>query len=205
MNKKKIGIVILIVAILFAVGAIFENGIKKKEAVISQDDKLQIVVTSFPQYDFARAVAKDEADISMLIKPGVESHSYEPTPEDIQKIENADLFIYTGGENDEWVEGMLDSLDTSKTKLVKLEDCVTLIEEDETVGLEGVNKHSHDDHEDSDHEHSSEIEYDEHVWTSPKNAIKIIEKIESVLCELDEEKQETYSKNAQEYISEIDD
>ena len=205
MNKKKIGIVILIVAILFAVGAIFENGIKKKEAVINQDNKLQIVVTSFPQYDFARAVAKDEADINMLIKPGVESHSYEPTPEDIQKIENADLLIYTGGKNDEWVEGMLDSLDTSKTKLVKLEDCVTLIEEDETVGLEGVSTHSHEDHEDSDHEHSSEIEYDEHVWTSPKNAIKIIEKIERVLCELDEQKQETYSKNAQEYISEIDD
>ena len=201
MNKKKIGIVILIVAILFAVGAIFENGIKNKQATINQDNKLQIVVTSFPQYDFARAVAKDEADISMLIKPGVESHSYEPTPEDIQKIENADLFIYTGGENDEWVEGMLDSLDTSKTKLVKLEDCVTLIEEDETVGLEGVSTHSHEDHEDSDHEHSSGIEYDEHVWTSPKNAIKIIEKIERVLCELDEEKQETYSKNAQEYIS----
>lgn len=60
MNKKKIGIVILIVAILFAVGAIFENGIKKKEAVINQDNKLQIVVTSFPQYDFARAVAKED-------------------------------------------------------------------------------------------------------------------------------------------------
>ena len=205
MNKKKIGIVILIVAILLGVGAIFENGIKNKQATINQDNKLQIVVTSFPQYDFARAVAKDEADISMLIKPGVESHSYEPTPEDIQKIENSDLFIYTGGENDEWVEGILDSLDTSKTKIVKLEDCVTLIEEDETVGLEGVSTHSHDDYEDSDHEHSSEIEYDEHVWTSPKNAIKIIEKIERVLCELDEEKQETYSKNAQEYISEIDD
>ncbi|MCI6737419.1 MAG: metal ABC transporter substrate-binding protein [Intestinibacter sp.] len=205
MNKKKIGIVILIVAILLGVGAIFENGIKNKQATINQDNKLQIVVTSFPQYDFARAVAKDEADISMLIKPGVESHSYEPTPEDIQKIENSDLFIYTGGENDEWVEGILDSLDTSKTKIVKLEDCVTLIEEDETVGLEGVSTHSHDDYEDSDHEHSSEIEYDEHVWTSPKNAIKIIEKIESVLCELDEEKQETYKKNAEEYISEIND
>lgn len=205
MNKKKIGIVILIVAILLGVGAIFENGIKNKQATINQDNKLQIVVTSFPQYDFARAVAKDEADISMLIKPGVESHSYEPTPEDIQKIENSDLFIYTGGENDEWVEGILDSLDISKTKLVKLEDCVTLIEEDETVGLEGVSTHSHDDYEDSDHEHSSEIEYDEHVWTSPKNAIKIIEKIESVLCELDEEKQETYKKNAEEYISEIND
>lgn len=217
MNKRKIGIVALIVAILFAVGAVFENGIKNKEATIAKDDKLQIVVTSFPQYDFARAVAKDEADISMLIKPGAEIHSYEPTPEDIQKIQNADLFVYTGGENDKWVEDILDSIDISKTKLVRLEDCVTLIEEDETVGLEGVSTHSHEhdedldsdhdesDHEETIHEHSSGIEYDEHVWTSPKNAVKIVEEIENVLCELDEENEEKFKENAQEYISQIDD
>ena len=217
MNKRKIGIVALIVAILFAVGAVFENGIKNKEAMIAKDDKLQVVVTSFPQYDFVRAIAKEEADISMLIKPGAEIHSYEPTPEDIQKIQNADLFVYTGGENDKWVEDILDSIDISKTKLVRLEDCVTLIEEDETVGLEGVSVHSHEhdedldsdhdesDHEETIHEHSSGIEYDEHVWTSPKNAVKIVEEIESVLCELDEEKQETFKENAQEYISQIDD
>ena len=93
MSKKKIGIVILIIAILFAVGAVIENGIKNKEAMINENNKLQVVATSFPQYDFVRAVAKDEANISMLIKPGAEIHSYEPTPEDIQKIQNPDLFI----------------------------------------------------------------------------------------------------------------
>lgn len=204
MSKKKIGIFILIIAILFAVGAVFENGIKNKEAMINENNKLQVVATSFPQYDFVRAVAKDEANISMLIKPGAEIHSYEPTPEDIQKIQNADLFIYTGGENDKWVEDILDSIDTSKTKLIRLEDCVTLIEEDETVGLEGVATHSHE-HEHEEYEHSSGIEYDEHVWTSPKNAVKIVEKVESVLCELDEDKKDTFEKNAEEYISEIND
>ena len=213
MNKKKIGIVALIIVILFAVCAVFANGIKNKEVVLNDDGNLQIVVTSFPQYDFARAVVKDSADITMLIKPGVETHSYEPTPEDIQKIQNADLFIYTGGENDEWVDGILDSIDTDKTKIIRLEDCVNLIEEDETVGLEVVSTHFHDEDSDShhgesedadsEHEHSSGIEYDEHVWTSPKNAVKIVNKIKDVLCEIDSQNADAFAQNASEYISEI--
>ena len=142
MTKKKVGIIALIIIIISAVVMVFAYGIKNKQVVVSEDDKMKIVVTSFPQYDFARAVAGDKANIQMLIKPGVETHSYEPTPDDIQKIQNADLFIYTGGENDEWVEGILDSIDTSSLKTLKLEDCVDLIEEDETVGLEGVETHS---------------------------------------------------------------
>ncbi|MBU5335809.1 metal ABC transporter substrate-binding protein [Intestinibacter bartlettii] len=211
MNKKKIGIIALIIVILSSVTMVFANGIKNKQVVEKNDDKLQIVVTSFPQYDFARAVAGDNADIEMLIKPGVETHSYEPTPDDIQKIQNADLFIYNGGENDEWVDGILDSIDMSKTQTLKLEDCVTLIEEDETVGLEGVETHSHDhDHEDGeeheDHDHSTtDIEYDEHVWTSPLNAIKIVKNINTVLNQLDEENAGKFNENAQQYIDEIKD
>ena len=221
MNKKKIGIIALIIVILSSITMVFANGIKNKQVVEKNDDKLQIVVTSFPQYDFARAVAGDNADIEMLIKPGVETHSYEPTPDDIQKIQNADLFIYNGGENDEWVDGILDSIDMSKTETLKLEDCVTLIEEDETVGLEGVETHSHDhnhdhdhdhdhDHEDGeeheDHDHSTtDIEYDEHVWTSPLNAIKIVKNINTVLNQLDEENAEKFNENAQQYIDEIKD
>ena len=128
MTKKKVGIIALIIIIISAVVMVFAYGIKNKQVVVSEDDKMKIVVTSFPQYDFARAVAGDKANIQMLIKPGVETHSYEPTPDDIQKIQNADLFIYTGGENDEWVEGILDSIDTSSLKTLKLEDCVDLIE-----------------------------------------------------------------------------
>lgn len=219
MNKKKIGIIALIFVIVSGVTMIFANGIKNKQVVQKHDGKLQIVVTSFPQYDFARAVAGNNADIEMLIKPGVETHSYEPTPDDIQKIQNSDLFIYNGGENDEWVNGILDSLDMSKTRTLKLEDCVNLIEEDETVGLEGVATHSHDhDHEDEHnhdnedehshdgHEHSTtDIEYDEHVWTSPINAIKIVKEINSVLNQLDKADAYEFDKNAKQYIFEIND
>ena len=93
MSKKKVGIIALIIIIISAVVMVFTYGIKNKQVVVSEDDKMKIVVTSFPQYDFARAVAGDKANIQMLIKPGVETHSYEPTPDDIQKIQNADLFI----------------------------------------------------------------------------------------------------------------
>lgn len=221
MNKKKIGIIALIIVMLSGVMMIFANGIKNKQVVEKHDGKLQIVVTSFPQYDFARAVAGDNADIQMLIKPGVETHSYEPTPDDIRKIQNSDLFIYNGGGNDKWVDGILDSIDMSKTKTLKLEDCVNLIEEDETVGLEGVATHSHDhdhshedgedhDHEDAEghegHEHSTtDIEYDEHVWTSPINAIKIVKEINTVLNQLDEKDADKFDANAKQYISEIED
>lgn len=211
MNKKKIGIIALIIVIISAVTMIFTYGIKNKQVVIQEINKKRIVVTSFPQYDFARAVAGDKVDIQMLIKPGVETHSYEPTPDDIQKIQNADLFIYTGGENDEWVEGILDSISTSNLQTLKLEECVNLIEEDETVGLEGVNTHSHDhEYEEGEehdkHNHSSTgIEYDEHIWTSPINAIKIVEKINEVLDKLDEQNANTFDENAQKYISEIKD
>ena len=206
MTKKKVGIIALIIIIISAVVMVFAYGIKNKQVVVSEDDKMKIVVTSFPQYDFARAVAGDKANIQMLIKPGVETHSYEPTPDDIQKIQNADLFIYTGGENDEWVEGILDSIDTSSLKTLKLEDCVDLIEEDETVGLEGVHDHDHDEDEHDGHNHSStDIEYDEHVWTSPLNAIKIVKKINAELDKIDSKNADTFDNNAEKYISEIKD
>ena len=84
------------------VGAVKETG----------EEKVNVVTTIFPQYDFVRQIAGDNVEVSMLLKPGEETHSYEPTPQDILKIQNCDLFIYVGGENDEWVEDILDSIDT---------------------------------------------------------------------------------------------
>lgn len=79
------------------VGAVKETG----------EEKVNVVTTIFPQYDFVRQIAGDNVEVSMLLKPGEETHSYEPTPQDILKIQNCDLFIYVGGENDEWVEDIL--------------------------------------------------------------------------------------------------
>lgn len=83
-----------------------EDGREKENT----ESRLQVVTTIFPQYDFARQIAGDRADVYMLLKPGEEIHSYEPTPQDIKMIQNSDLFIYTGGENDVWVDNILASL-----------------------------------------------------------------------------------------------
>ena len=122
-----------------------------------KNDKLQIVTTIFPYYSIAKEICGDHAEITMLLKPGAESHTFDPTTQDILTIKNADIFIYTGGEDDEWVETILSSIDTDKTKIIKAIDTI---------------KHTTDQPDDL---------YDEHIWTSIKNANSISDKIYSVI------------------------
>jgi len=126
----------------------------------SSDGKINVIATIFPLYDFSRAAAKEQINLTMLTPPGSSIHSYEPSPADIKKIQNADLFLYIGGENDVWAERLLSALDTSKMKIVRLFDVVKLYEEEEKEGMQP---------EEEQEEHGKlEIEYDEHIWTSPK-------------------------------------
>lgn len=157
---------------------------------VYKKDKLTIVATSFAPYDFARQIAGDKAEIIMLLAPGEESHTYEPTPGDIMKIEQCDVFIYGGGESEHWVDSVLDGID-SEIRTVKMMDCVSLYEHEEHEG------HSH---EESEEEHA---EYDEHVWTSPMNAIIITEAICAAICEADADNREEYSLNAESFIREL--
>ena len=119
--------------------------------------RLQVVTTIFPQYDFARQIAGDCADVTMLLKPGEEVHSYEPTPQDIKLIQNSDLFIYTGGENDVWVENILASLSEKEQgpRTVRLVDLVETYEEEHLEGMM-PEKGAHDHESEHDHEHESE-------------------------------------------------
>ncbi len=149
----------------------------------AKTDKLSIVTTVFPAYDFARAVAGERADIQMLIDPGTHTHSYEPSPADIISIENADLFIYTGGESDEWVDRVLNSVNTDGLSTVKMIDCVS---------------HEHHDEQGDGHHHE-----DEHVWTSPENAKTIIDLIAQTLCSIDGQRKAEYIAAAESYCREI--
>ncbi len=154
----------------------------------NSDLKPEIIATIFPQYDFARQIAKENAEISMLLKPGSESHSYEPTPKDIINIQNCDLFIYTGGESDNWIKEILSSVNSEDTHIINLTDICDLIEyEDE-------------------HNHDNEINhsYDEHVWTSPKNVKLISKAICEALCSIDSESESEYVANYNEYITQLD-
>jgi zinc transport system substrate-binding protein len=160
------------------------------------EGKMSVVTTIFPCYDFARAVTGDGAKIVMLLRPGSESHSFEPTPQDIIKIQNCGVFIYVGGESDEWVKGILESIDTSKMKIVSLMDCVEVVEEEIVEGME------EEDEEEEEDGHG--VEYDEHVWTSPKNAKLVVRKISDALSEADKANAEIYRKNTAEYLGKLD-
>ena len=161
----------------------------------NNDNKLKVVTTIFPIYDWVREVLGDvDVDVEALLNNGVDLHSYQPTVDDIAKINNADVFMYVGGESDGWVESVLESNKNVRVVnlLEVLGDSVKLEEE-----LEGVEY----DHE---HDHEDEEEYDEHVWLSLRNAKKCVEAIKDVLCELDSSNADRYEKNAEEYIEKLE-
>ena len=148
-------------------------------SVAEENSRLQVVTTIFPQYDFARHIAGERADVTMLLKPGEEVHSYEPTPQDIKKIQNCDLFIYVGGENDVWVENILDSVkgDQEGPQTVRLLALVETYSEEHLEGMMEEKGHDHEhesegtaeaDSEDHDHEHESESDPDENHEHEPE-------------------------------------
>jgi len=112
-----------------------------------ENDKISVVSTIFAPYDFVRQIAGDSVEITMLLPPGSESHSYEPTPQDIIKIQNCDVFIYVGGDSDAWVQRVLGSMDTGSMEIITLMDCVETVEEEIVEGMEGGHGHSHGDEE----------------------------------------------------------
>ena len=182
-----------------------------------EQKKYSVVSTSFPGYDFARAVTKNtNISTKMLVKPGAETHTYEPTPQDIIDIKNADMFIYVGGDSDTWVEKILKDVDTKKTHVVKLVDLVSTVEEEIVEGMEDEDEHEHDHDHDHDHEHDHDhdhkhdhdeeeegVEIDEHVWTSPKKAMEIVKKIAEVASEIDVAEKNKIDDNAEKYVAEI--
>lgn len=189
-KKLLMAIVVIIttIAILFAMltgsVTVYEN----------TTTSISIVATSFPQYDFARAIVGDNASITMLLSPGEESHSYDPTPQDIISIQDCDLFIYGGGESDDWVTSMVSTIDTSEITLIRFMDLVELYEEEVVEGMQS---------EHATTSHTFVEVYDEHVWTSPINAIAFVEQICETICELDPDNSDEYQANALSYINEL--
>lgn len=152
-----------------------------------------IIATNFPCYDLARQLWGQEADIRMLLPPGSESHSYEPTPQDLIVLQNCDLFLYVGGESDAWVETILDSLGENAPSTFRLSDQVTLVEEEHSASMEA---HEHD------HEHEEE-EMDEHVWTSPKNMLMIVPALADELARLFPAYADAVHQAEQAYLAEL--
>ena len=158
-----------------------------------------IVTTVFPAYDMARAVFADDAEIVMLLKPGMESHTYDPSARDIVKISSCDLFIYNGGESDAWVDNILSSAEGVET--FRMTACVDALEEELSEGMQADEEHDHEhEHDEVDH---GEAEYDEHVWTSPKNELLILQGLFGKAVELFPEKADVFAARAEAYGQEI--
>ena len=180
--------------------------------------KLKIVATTFPQYDWIREIiGKDNTnvDLQLLMKNGGDLHSYQPTAGDIANIADANLFVYVGGESDEWVD---DALEEKTNKDMKVINMMQTLGDDIDEEEEGLEDHDHDhdhddkdhdhDHDDKDHDHDhdhdhDEIEYDEHVWLSLKRAQKIVKAITDELVELDPTNAKKYQANAEAYIAKL--
>ena len=193
---KKILNICIVLVVLCVFVVTFSGCTNNKEEENLSGEKLSIITTIFPQYDFARAIGGDKVDVKMLLSPGVESHGFEPTLQDISNIGKSDLFIYVGGEGDEWVGDVLETVNSDKLKTISLVDTVETVEEELVEGME--------EHEEEEEEHEEEGEIDEHVWTSPRNAIKIVNKICETLSEIDSENAEYYKNNADNYIKELE-
>lgn len=165
--------------------------------------RLTVAATVFPAYDFARACAGDLADVTLLLPPGMESHSYEPTPADILTVQDCDLFLCLGGESDAWVDTILSAVEP-RGEVLRMVDCVELLEEEEHEGHDH-HGHGHENGDDEDGRGPGEIVgMDEHVWTSPANAAAITRAVGERLAEIDPANAEAYRDNAENYARELE-
>lgn len=193
-------LVSVMLAVILCMGLVGCNAKKETE---NKEYKLNIVTTLFPYYDITGAIIGevDGIGLEMAVTPGQDSHSFEPTPAEIIKMEEADLFIYNGGEIETWVETVLDSFENNNQTQVEMLEAAQEIElmcaEESAHDEHGEQEHSHQEHE---HSHN---EVDPHIWTSPVNAINITEVICETLCQVMPEEAENFKKNADGYIAEL--
>ena len=178
------------------------SGCSTASRVQRDDGRLNVVSTVFAEYDFLRNIAGDAIHLTMLLTPGADLHTFEPTPKDMASVQNADLFVTIGGESDAWAEKIIRSVDSDSLHTIRLMDMVDIVEEETVEGMQGEEEPSeaHDSHAE---ENEEKKEFDEHVWTSPKNAIQIVNGLKDTLCDLDSTNKETYQKNAASYIKKL--
>ena len=202
-----------IASFLFALALVLSLAACAAPAEKTDDGKIQIVATLFPYYDFARAIAGDRADVTLLLSPGREAHSFEPTPLDAVTISESDVFLYNGGEGEYWVDSMLDAAGENIAVIARMMDYVDALDEEYVEGMQGVDDHDHDhdehdDHDDHDHDeeaHDSDaVEYDEHIWTSPKNAVLLCRAVCDAICKADPSNEAFYRANCDDYCAQLE-
>ncbi len=202
-------IIALLLVLLMTAGMLAGCGKQKDDDTTDTTDKLSIVTTIFPEYDWVRQILGDKADnadVTMLLDNGVDLHSYQPTADDIVKISDCDLFIYVGGESDGWVEDALKNATNKDMKVVNLLEVLGDKVKNEEV-VEGMQEEEHEHEDGEEHEegeeHEHEEEADEHVWLSLKNAEVLVGTISNALQEVDPGNKDAYAANADAYVKKL--
>lgn len=168
----------------------------------AEDGRLQVVCSLFPYYDFVREIGGAYVSPRLLVAAGREAHSFEPTPMDVIRVSRADVFVYNGGEGEQWVDEILSSAGENIPTVLRMMDYADTLTQEPLAG------HDDHDHADHDHEHdddhdSDDIEYDEHIWTSPVQAMKLCRAICDALCAADPAHAAAYRSNLQEYLGQL--
>ena len=190
--KKIISMMVIVLLFTLVLTGCGNNHVK--------NNKISIVTTIFPEYDWTKNILGDKAsdfDISLLLDSSVDLHSFQPSVNDIVRITNCDLFIYVGGESDEWVEDILDESTNENQIVVNLLDVLGDAVKEEEI-KEGMQVEEHDEHDESE-----EVEYDEHVWLSLKKSSVLVNAICDALVKLDSDNANVYKENASAYIKKI--
>lgn len=197
MKRRLVSVINILILIIIAFLAMFFFESKDIEKDTS---KVQVVATIFPNYDFAKKIGGDKANVTLLLSSGVESHTYEPSPKDMIKIEESDIFIYTGDEFEAWAKNILDSV-TSPIEVVDTSKNISLIEieefEERNLNSEIINE---EENHSLGHEESS---FDSHIWLNPQNAIIMIDDCLEAFCKVDPKNSDYYIQNAEKYKIQI--
>jgi zinc transport system substrate-binding protein len=211
-NRKRLPVILAVMIVMCGCGSRSQD---TTEPGRKQDEKIKVVTTLFPYYDFTRQIGGDKVELTMVVPAGMDSHSFEPTPADMRTIQEADVLICNGGSMEIWVSQVLDALDTSDMTVITMMDYVDVVEEEIVEGMEDethdhaniheAEEHDHGTGEGSGHDdHEAENEYDEHIWTSPVNAMKFTEVIADILKQEDPGNCDFYEDNKQSYLQQLE-
>ena len=199
--KKYIAILLAVAMATLGISACQKEN-SNQETKVQKDSDMKVVTTIFPEYDWVRQIAGEEADqmdITMLLDNGVDLHSYQPTAEDIMKVSDCDLFVYVGGESDAWVDDALKQAKNKDMQVVNLLDVLGNSAKEEEV-IEGM-----EPEEEEEGGEEEEPEYDEHVWLSVKNAEVLSKAIADALEKADPDHKDIYQENASAYSEKLKD
>lgn len=168
----------------------------------AEDGRLQVVCSLFPYYDFVREIGGAYVSPRLLVAAGREAHSFEPTPMDVIRVSRADVFVYNGGEGEQWVDEILSSAGENIPAVLRMMDYADTLTEEPLAGREDHDHADHDHEHDDDHD-SDDIEYDEHIWTSPVQAMKLCRAICDALCAADPAHAAVYRSNLENYLGQL--